>query len=168
MWVEPKNDFPLQECTFYPSLTLMTSQMAILFKRPIFKNHSNFFYNTTYIQDAAKNNFMSTTPMQVKQKMISRLQDSIFTLFWLLWCHKWQFCPKSTILKNCWNFFHNSIHIIGCWQVHFFSNHTNGSRTQKTFFPPRLYFLPYFESYDVTNGHFAQKGHPQKSLKVVS
>ena len=34
--------------------------------------------------------------------------------------------------------------------------------------PSKTVFLPYFDQYDVTNGHFAQKGHPQKLTKLFS
>ena len=34
--------------------------------------------------------------------------------------------------------------------------------------PSKTLILPYFDPYDVTNGHFAQKGHPQKLVKRFS
>ena len=34
--------------------------------------------------------------------------------------------------------------------------------------PYKTVFLHYFDHYDVTNGHFARKGHPQKFSKLFS
>ena len=34
--------------------------------------------------------------------------------------------------------------------------------------PYKTVFLHYFDHYDVTNGHFARKGHPQKLTKLFS
>ena len=97
--------FPPQRLYFSTILTIMTSQMAILFKRAILKHYQTFFHNPCISWDAARSNFMATTPMPVEPNIIFHLQDCIFH---------------------------------------------------------------YFDSYDVTNGHFPQKGHPQKLIKLFS
>ena len=105
MQVEPKLISRLEDCILNTILTVMTSQMAILFKRAILKHYQTFFHNPCISWDAARSNFMATTPMPVEPNMIFHLQDCIFH---------------------------------------------------------------YFDHYDVTNGHFPQKGHPQKLIKLFS
>ena len=111
---------------------------------------------------------MATMPRQVYPNMIFLLQDCIFIYTILtIMTSQMVILRKMAILKNCSKFFHNSIHIIGYWQVQFFGNHTHVSRT-KNDFPLQDCILPYFDPYDVTNGHFSQKGHPQKLAKLFS
>ena len=47
---------------------------------------------------------------------------------------------QRTMLKIESNFFHNSIHIIECFQVQFYGNHVNVGRTKNDFNPKKLYF----------------------------
>ena len=47
---------------------------------------------------------------------------------------------ERAILKNESNFFHNSMHITGCFQVQFYGKHAHVGITKYDFHPPRLYF----------------------------
>ena len=67
---------------------------------------------------------------------------------------------KRAMLKNGLTFFHNSMYILGYCEEQLYDHHAHVSGT-KNDFPPITVFLRSFDPYDVTNGHFSQKGHPQ-------
>ena len=62
----------------------------------------------------------------------------------------------------------NSMYILGCCEVQLYGYHAHAGRAKYDFAPYKTVCLHNFEHYDVTNGHFAQKGHPQKFTKLLS
>ena len=132
--VEPNMIFPLIDCIFTLFLTIMTSQMAILLKRSIRKNWSNFFHNSMYILGCCEEQFYGNHAHLGRTKYDFPPPRLYFYTILTIMTSQMVILLKRAILKNCSNLFHNSIHIIGCWLVQFFGNHTHVSRT-KTDFP---------------------------------
>ena len=168
MQVEPNMIFPLIDCIFTLFLTIMTSQMAILLKRSILKNWSNFFHNSMYILGCCEEQFYGDhahagwtkydfPPHRLHFYPISTHMTSQMAIL-----------LKRAILKKWPNFFNNSMYILGACEEQFYGDHTHLGRTKIWFPPSKIVFLHYFDNYDVTNRHFSQKDHPQKLNKLVS
>ena len=87
---------------------------------------SQTFFTTPYTsQDAAKVNFMATMSMQVEPKIVFTPQGCDFYTILTLMTSQVAILVQRAMLKIKSNFFHNSIHIIGCFQVQFYGNHVH-------------------------------------------
>ena len=146
----------------------MTSQIAIFLKRTILKNWTNLFHNSMYILGCCQEQFYGDHVHAGRTKYDFPPQRLYFYTILTIMTSQMAILLERVILKNWLNFFHSSMYIWGCCEEQFYGDHARAGWTKYDFPPHRLYFYLIFDHYDVTNGHFAQKVHTQKLIKLFS
>ena len=131
--VEPNRIFPLPDCIFTVFWPLWRHKWSFWTKGPCSKIDLNFFHSSMYILGCCEEQFYGNHAHLGRTKYDFSPPRLYFYTILTIMTSQMVILLIRNIHKNCSNYFYNSIHIIGRWQVQCFGNHTHVSRTKNDF-----------------------------------